>query len=365
MKKLKKITYLLIVMMLFSFSSVLASEVVAGEDGIKTLTLEEATERAKKRSKQLKLQEKNVEFAKKDLEDAYYGYKNTSEYAYEHANFNYAVKRAEKDYAKKVEPLWEEKIIYEIEAQFDAIIDAEEKYQLSQKQLKVQEQKNRNIVRKEQLGLTSKADIKADNASLDTHKQEIRNLSQTITAEYRKLNDKIGGKDQRYHLVKENIYAPVDQKRSLEGYISYAIDMNPNIWLQGEVAKLQEGIIGANAMDGSGAPTYTAYEKSKIQYDQGLISVSAIKETAEQGLRDLYQGILELEVQYEKALIGLDEIKRQSSILEKQYELGFIPLLTLEEARVGVIQTETQINSLIRQHNKLKTQFEKSYIMQL
>lgn len=365
MNKIRKVIYLLVIVMLFSISTVSASEAKVVQDDVKTLTLEEAVGRAKQRNKQLKLQQKNIDFAKKDLEEAYDDYKNTSEYAYEHANLNYSVKRAEKDYAQKAESLWEEKVTYDVEMQFDAIIDAEEKYDLAQKQLKMQEEKNRNTARKEQLGLASKADIKVNKVSLDTHRQEIKNLDQTITAEYRKLADKIGNKVQRYHLVKENIYTPVDQKRSLEAYISYAVDMNPSIWLQGEKAKLQEGIIGVNAMDGSGAPTYTAYEKSKIQYEQALMGVSAVKETAELGLKDLYQAILELEIQYEKALISLEEIKRQSSILEKQYELGFIPLLTLEEARLDIIQNRTQINSLIRQHNKLKIQFEKSYIMQL
>lgn len=329
---------------------------------IEELKIEDAIIKAQKRNKRLRMQQVNIEYAKVDSEDAYYDYQNAWDMGYEMANMQYSQARINKEYEIKYEDTIKEQIAYDIEGQFDNILELEEKYALGQKALEIQEAKVRHSIKREQLGLGSKNNIYTSKAELNAQKEEMKSINQSLDASYRKLNDAIGGdKETRYKLIKENIYTPLDMKRSLEGQISHAINSDIALWMQEESVKTQELIFTAPGKDGW-APSYGEYMKRKLGYEQGLHNISLSKEGKEKQVKEIYENILALEIQYERLLIEKEEVERKYGIVAKQLELGMTTSLVLEEVRQGIRQIETQENSIIRQHNQLKVLFEKSYL---
>ena len=361
MKNTKTI-YIAMLTILFSLALGVKPNVFALEpmNEIKQLKVEDAILKAQQRNKRLRMQQKEIDYAGADKEDAYYNYQNSWDIGFEAASATYSQTIINQDYETKYEEVIKEQIAYDIEGQFDSLLELEEKYKLAQKGLHIQQQKLNHAIKKEQLGLASKNDLAAAKALLGTQKKEIDSLIQSIDAGYRKLNDAIGGKDERYNLIKENIYQPLDMKRSLQGQVSYAIDSDLEIWKQEESAKNQKILLTANTING--APTYAEYQKRKIGYEQGLSNVSLSKEAKEKQVKEIYENIMALEIQYDRMLIEKEEMQRKYNIIEKQFELGMVTSLALEETEQGLVQINAQINTIIRQHNQLKVLFDKSYL---
>lgn len=362
MKRAKRI-YTTMMMVLFSLTLGVVPDVFATEPAseIKELKIEEAITKAQQRNRRLRMQQQNIEYAEVDSEDAYYNYQNSWDIGFEKASVGYSQARVNEEYEIKYEETIREQIAYDIEGQFDAIIELEQQYELAQDGLKIQQKKISQAIKKEQLGLGSKNTVATERAILETQNKEMDSLVQSIDAGYRKLNDTIGGKDERYVLVKENIYTPFEMKKSLQGYVSHSIDSDLALWKQEESAKAQRVMLTAPGNDGW-APTYTEYQKRKISYEQGLSNVSLSKEAKEKQVKEIYENILALEIQHDRLLLEKDEMQRKYEIMEKQFQLGLTVALPLEEMRQGLDKIEVQMNSITRQHNQLKVLFEKSYL---
>ena len=361
MKKAKRM-YTSMMMVLFSLTLVGAPNVFASEPAneIKELKIEEAITKAQQRNKRLRMQQQSIEYAEVSSEDAYYNYQNSWDMGFEAASASYSQAQINEKYEVKYEETIKEQIAYDIEGQFDTILELEEQYKLAQSGLKIQQEKINQAVKKEQLGLGSKNAVITEKAVLQTQNKEIDSLMQSIDAGYRKLNDAIGGKDERYVLTKENSYEPFEMKRSLQGHISYSIDSDLALWKQEESAKAQEILLYASTLNG--APTYTEFQKRKISYEQGLTNVSLSKEAKEKQVKEIYENILSLEIQYDRLLLEKDEMQRKYDVMEKQFELGLIVSLPLEELAQAIGKIDVQISSMTRQHNQLKVLFEKSYL---
>lgn len=372
MKKIKMMNITLL-MMMFSFTILHASEPAAPVlqasepavpiigDMVKRLKIEDAITQAQKKNKKLRMQETNIELAEVNTEGAKEHYYNSWDFGFEKASADYAKAIANEEYERKNEDVIAEQLAYNINNQFDSILELEQKQRLVNENIKIQRQKVAHAIKKEQLGLGSQSSIKAERTKLEVQKKEIESLIQTIDVGYRKLNDAIDGKEERYHLIKENIYEPLNMERSLKGQISYAIDSDLGLWLQEEMAKTDEKTFTAPGYDGY-APTYAVYQQRKLGYEKALNNVALSKEGKEEQIKQIYENILALEIQHAKLLVDLEETQRQYGIMKKRYELGMITSLNLEELKLAILQNQVQITSVTTQHNQLKILFEKSYL---
>ncbi|HHX62670.1 MAG TPA: TolC family protein [Epulopiscium sp.] len=359
----KKTIYITLLIMLFSLTTIHANEskVTPVENGLKELRVEDAIIKAQQRSKKLRMQGTNVEYAKVNKEAAKENYYNSWDIGFEQASASYSKATANETYERKNEEVIAEQVGYEIETQFDDILELEEKYQVGYANLNIQKQKLNHAIKKEELGVGSTIATKAEKTKLQVQNKDMEGLIQAIDTGYRKLNDAIGGKDERYILVKENIYAPLDMKRSLQGQVSHAINNDIGLWLQEEIAESDKTAFIAQGPDG-GAPTYTLYQQRKLSYAQAINNVSLTKEGKEEQIKQIYENIQALEIQHDKIVIDLEEAQRQYNIMKKRYDLGMITLINLEELELGIIQNQAQLSSTIRTHNQLKMVFEKSYL---
>lgn len=362
MKK-NKMIYITLAMMMFSLTPIHASEPEAKvvEKGVQELTLEDAIIKAQKKSKKLRMQETNIESAKVNKEAAKEHYNNAWDFGFEQASANYSKATANMAYEEKNEKVIAEQVAFEIETQFDDILELEEKYQLAYENMTIQTEKVKHAIKKEELGLGSKVATNAEKTKLALQKKDLESLIQAIDTGYRKLNDAIDEKEERYTLVKENIYEALDMKRSLEGQVSYAISSDIGLWLQEEVAELDKGSFTAPGPDGY-APTYTLYQQRKLNYEQSQNNVSLSKDGKKEQIKQIYENIQALEIQHDKILIDLGEAQRQYGIMKTRYELGMITAMNLQELELAIIQNQVQLSSTIRQHNQLKMLFEKSYL---
>lgn len=359
----KKIIYIGLLTMLFSVTAIHASEpeVVVVESGLQELKIEDAIIKAQNRNKKLRMQGTNIEIAKVNKDAAKENYYNSWDMGFEQASSAYSKATANAEYEEKNETIIAEQVAFDVEAQFDDIIELEEKYQLASRNVDIQKQKVSHAVKKEQLGLGSKAATQAEKTKLETQNKDIESLIQAIETEYRKLNDAIGGKEERYMLVKDNSYEPLDMKRSLQGQVSYAIIKDIGLWLQEEVAQAEEVAFIAPGPDGY-APTYTLYQQRKLGFQKATNDLSLSKEAKEEQVKQIYENIQALQIQHDKILIDIVESQRQYGIMKKRYELGMVTAMNLQELEIGILQNQVQLSSTIRQHNQLKILFEKSYL---
>lgn len=359
----KKVIYITLLVMMFSLTIVHASETegpVAG-NGLQELKIEDAITKAQKRNKQLRVQGTNIELAQVRKDAAKEDYYNAWDFGFEQASAQYSKATVNVEYERKNEKVIAEQVAFQIEAQFDDILELEEKHDLSYKNLNIQRQKVNHAMKKEELGIGSKVATKAEKTKLEIQNKDIEGLIQAIDTGYRKLNDAIGGKEERYILVKENSYEPLDMKRSLQGQVSYAINNDIGLWLQEEMAESEKVAFTAPGLDGY-APTYTLYQQRKLSYAQAMNNVSLTKEAKEEQIKQIYENIQALQIQHDKILIDLEEAQRQYEVMKKRYELGMITAMNLEELELGILQHKVQLSSTSRQHNQLKMLFEKSYL---
>ena len=370
---MKKIIYQSLLVMMFSFTMVYASEAdffvekqvqkEGVENGVKDLTLGNAIIQAQKADKKLKAQKTNIELAKANAEAAKdYYYNQAWEVGYEQASANYEKAMANKEYQIKNESLMEEQIGFDIANRFDDILELEENHKLLLETIKIQKQKITHAIRREFLGLGSKIQVQAEEAKLALQNKELASLVQAINTEYRKLNDAIDGEEERYKLIKDNTYEPLDMEKSLDGQISHAINSDLGLWLQEEIAKTAERTFTAPERPGSGAPTYALYQQRKLGFEQSMNDISLNKESKKEQIKQIYENIQALEIQYDKTLMDLAENQRQYRIMEQRYALGMITPIVLDELQLAILQNEMKLSSTIRQHNQLKVLFEKSYL---
>ena len=359
----KRTIYISLLLMMFSFTTIYASEaeVSVREDGIQELTIEDAIIKAQKRNKTLRTQKTTIELANVSADAAKEQYYNSWDYGFEKASADYSKARTNKEYAQKNEEVMAERIGLDMENLFDDILELGEKKNLLTENLTIQKQKAAHAAKREAVGLGSAVATKTEQAKIAVQNKELESLTQALDAEYRKLNDAISGEEERYHLIKENIYEPLEMERSLQGHISYSVDSDLDIWLLEEVAKADEITLTAPGLDGF-APTYTFYQQRKLAYQQGLNEVALSKEGKEKQIKQIYENIIALEIQHDKIIIDLEEAQRQYGIMKKRYELGMITALNLQEVELGILQNQVQLSSTIRQHNQLKILFEKSYL---
>lgn len=361
---IKRIIYASFLIMLFSFATIYASETEpsVAADGIKELTIEDAIIQAQKRSKKLRAQKTTIELADVNTEAAKdYYYNQAWNFGYEQASAEYSKARTNKEYEQKNETLIAEQIAFDMESLFDDILELEEKQALLFENLTVQKQKASHAAKKEALGLGSAVARKTEQTKIEMQNKELESLTQALNAEYRKLNDAIGGEEERYNLIKENTYEPLDMKRSLQGHISYSVDSDLDIWLLEEITEADKIAFAGPGPDGY-APTYTLYQQRKLNYQEAINKIALSKEGKEEQVKQIYENIIALEIQHDKILIDLEEAQRQYRIMEKRYELGMITGLNLQEAQLGILQNQVQLSSIVRQHNQLKILFEKSYL---
>ncbi len=350
----KKSLYMALLIIVFSFSMVYAND-------LQELKVEDAIITAQKRNNRLRMQGTNIVSADVDKDSAKEHYYNSGNIGFEQASANYSKATASAEYERKNETIIAEQVAFDIEANFDEILELEEKHELALESLRVQQEKLNHAATRQQLGLGSETATKAEKIKMEIQNKEITGIVQAIDAGYRKLNDAIGGKEERYKLIKENIYEPLDMKRSLQGQVSYSINKDIGIWLQEKVSDADKVAFIAPGPDG-GAPTYTLYQQRKLNYAQAQNNITLSKEVKEQQIKQIYENIQALEIQHDRVLVDLEDVQRQKNIMQKRYDLGMIPYINLQEIELAILQNEVQLNSIIRQHNQLKVIFDKSYL---
>ena len=349
-----KSVYMVLLIMMCSFGTVYA-------DDLRELKVEDAIITAQKRNNKLRMQGTNIEFADVNKDAAREHYYNSWDIGFEQASANYSKATANAEYERKNETRIQEQVAFDIETRFDEILELEEKYELALKGLSLQQEKVNHAMKKQQLGLGSEVTVKTEKMKMEAQNKEIDSIIQAIDAGYRKLNDAIGGKEERYRLIKENDYEPLDMKRSLQGQISYSIDKDIGIWLQEKIADADKVEFIAPGPDG-GAPTYSLYQQRKLSYAQAQNNITLSKEAKEEQIKQIYENIQALEIQHDKLVIDLEDIQRQKGVMQKRYDLGMVPYINLREIDLAIMQNKVQLNSIVRQHNQLKIIFNKSYL---
>lgn len=355
----KIVVYISLFIMMFSVTGLQASEL---ESGLTELTIEDAIEKAQRKDDRLKTHKIDLELAQANEKIARQQYLGVEwSYRPDEVSAAYTKATANRRYQIKNEVVIKDQIAYEIENQFDAILELEEQSELAASRAKVQKEKTNQVIRKEKLGLASTIEVEAEKATLEIGKQEIKTLAQSLDIEYRKLNDAIGGSEQRYNLIKGNTYEPLDMIGSLEGRVSHAIDSDLGLWLQEQVTDADKTTFLAPGADGY-APTYELYQQRKVAYQKALNDVSLNKEGKKEQVKQIYENILMLELQHDKIVMEIEESKREYDIMKKRYELGMVTSLNLDQLELATLQKKIQLTSIIRQHNQLKEIFDKSYL---
>ena len=188
----------------------------------------------------------------------------------------------------------------------------------------------------------------------------VRVARQGLSDKYQSLNNLVGYKpEERPLLIDRPEFTPININ-NLEAEIQRRIELSPSIWLaerQIELAKLDLDLYDwAN-------PMREPYDAKKIDVNTAELQSADGKEQMRQGMRTIYNNIMQLEENYSLLQQNLKIAEENLRIAQLQYEVGTATKSQVLEAELKVAQAKKDIATVVYTHEVLKLRFDKPWAM--
>ena len=343
------------------------TEVVFADEAevpLQKLTQEEALEKAIKNSASLREIQEQIDFlyeTKGDLWDK--GYTSTPNYEHQswHNALVYSMNTAlfqtnagieQSRYGQELSKLGLE---VSVKSHFTTIHSNLDNLTLLKENLAMQEKQYEQSKLKYQLGMLSKYNFEKEEAALKQTKDNIAQLENTLEQQYIKLNDLMGEKPEtRFEYVYDATFAPYTMNRDLEIYITDKTKNELSIKIlesQLETAKFQVNYLAETA-------TSATMDQNELNYDKAKRAVKTAKTAMELGIRSTLLQIRQVETAYQTALTDLEKAQADYRAVQVNYQAGNVTKMTVEQARMGILQKELALKSLAYNHDTLVYMFE-------
>lgn len=208
---------------------------------------------------------------------------------------------------------------------------------------------------KYKLGMLSKYNFEQQKTALQQAKDSITQLENTLEQQYIKLNDLMGEKPEtRFEYVYDTAFTPYELKQELEMYITNKTQNELNIKIlesQLETAKFNQNYL-------SEAATSATMDQNELNYDKAMRALKTARTQMELNIRSTLLQIRQLETAYETAVADLEKAQADYRAVQVNYQAGNVTKLTVEQARMGVLQKELALKSLAYNHDMLIFSFE-------
>ncbi len=328
------------------------------ENAIK-LTLEEATQKALSRSTALKTSNMDLKISAEKLEDEENsiagGHTFEQLLAYIKQNASYTT-------SKLSQQVTEEAVKFSLKQVYIEIINKEREIALTKMSLQLDEKELLIARTKQKLGLISEQELQNQELSYQKALASVEQEEIAVQNAYRSLAELIGmDVDENYQLTLEPVYEPLTLSVTLDTYITSKINTDPNIKQQ--QINLDTATSEAKFTHASVPESATADQEADNSVAKAELTLSDQKSSLRTQLQNCYDSIVQLESSYNNNLTELENLKKQLTISQKQYELEQCTELEVLQAKQSVAQKESEIIGQMYEHMLLLEQFEYSYLL--
>lgn len=330
-----------------------------------TLTYEEALEKAKKHSPDLRDIQATADFLQETKEDLWdsVGYFNNVNYEYQKwvndgwwavtsAAFQTDLGMQQTSIGRKVQELALEATV---KSSFNTIISSLDTLELAQKNADMQKKLYQQGQAKYKLGLLSKYNLDQLQITADQAQDKVTQLQSSLEQTYIQLNNLMGEKaDARFTIVYDVEYEPYEMKQTMEQYINDKL--NSDLTIQLKELSVESAKFGKNYLKESSDGS--EQNKNDLTYDQAQRALKTAKEEKAVAIRNAYLQLGQLDTSYTSAQADLTKAQADLRAAEVNYQAGNVTKITVEQAELGVLQAENALKQIVYQYDLAVFSFE-------
>ena len=344
----------------------LTPEALAAQETPK-LTFEEALEKAKKSSPDLRAIEDTADYLKetkdliKDMTDGSfkvpdYGYTqsvNDGWHALVTSIFN--VKQGMEGNTMNRE-ITNMKLEVSVKSFFTKIIQTQDQLELLKKNAEIQQKLYVQGQTKYRLGMLSKYNLEQLKVAAQQAKDTVALLEASQEQNYIKFNQLIGEyPDVRYELVYDLTFEPYELQGTLDNFIDNKIKNNDYAIKAQEMA-LEKAKFSKNYQADSNTPA--GAETLEYNYDTARRDLKTAKQNKETLMRNTYLQIQQLETSYASAQADVAKAAADYRVAQVNHQAGNVTKTLVEQAEMGLISAENALKEIVYNHDMLIYTFE-------
>ena len=344
---------------------VLTEEELAAQ-ALPKLTFEEALQKAKKNSPDLREVEDTADYlneSRKDLRDAMGSFK-VPNYEYKkwvsegwHALvsgvFSITQGMESNSINRELRNLLLET---SVKSYFMTIANDEASLELVKKNAEIQQRLYEQGQTKHRLGMLSTYNLDKLKVAAQQAKDTVALLEATLVQDYTKFNQLIGEKpDARFELVQDLTFESYEMNQTMDQYLNDKIN-NDDLTIKLQEMALESAKFKKNYV--SYANTESDSETQEYNYDNAKRDLKTAKQNKETLIRNTYQQIKQLETSYASAQADVTKAAADYRAAQVNYQAGNVTKTMVEQAEMGLISAENALQELVHNHDMLIFMFE-------
>ncbi len=243
---------------------------------------------------------------------------------------------------------------------FTTILLNQSKLDLLQKNYNLQKQLLAQANVKNQVGVMSNKDLEDLNRQTQQMAEQIKQLQMNIDNAYIALNDLIGLEaEDRYEIINEVEYTPLEMTMSLEMYINRKLSTDQSLQMQ------QIGVENAEfaAKTISLGTTGSQYRTTELEATNAARDYKNAKEDKEKSIREAYIQLQQLESVRKNLQTDLEKAKSDLEKAEVNFKVGNITKLTLDQATLALESIENSFLENTLNHDLLMFTFDNTCVL--
>lgn len=330
------------------------------------LTAEEALEKAKKHSPDLRSIQNTLDYLDDTMDDIdrqaggsvtvpNVDYKKWVDDGWQKVvSAVYQVEQGQKQ-ARVGEKLQNLGLEVSVKSYFTSIKSSEDSLALAKKNAEIQKKLYEQGKEKNRLGLLSKYNLDQLEIAAKQAQDNVALLEASMEQLYIKLNDLMGeSADARFEYVYDVTFTPYKMTQDMEQYINSSVKNDLSIELKElavESAKFSKNYVGYTN-------TRADSTKQEYDYDTAKRELKTAKEDKATAIRNAYLQIQQMETQIASAQSALTKAQADYRASQINLQAGNVTKTTVEQAEMGVVSAQNSLNQLVYNYDMLVYQFE-------
>ncbi len=340
------------------------------EQTVPVLTYEQALEKAKTHSVDLRDLEKATEYLQEVKGDVWdkvgsfanptYDYQqwvDDAVYAYSSSIYTTNSSLTKNKYTTKITNLMLEATL---KSTFSSIVQNESNLELLKETSEIQKTLYEQGQKKFELGMLSQYKLDQLKADYEESKVNVYQLEKTLEQMYISLNDLMGESVDKAYTVEYNVeFEPYVLAVSMESFINSSINSDYSILLKEQAvedAKFTQNYLSESTDN-------TSNKSKKYSYESAQRTLKAAKEDKEIAIRNAYVALQQAEANYNQAVADLAQAQADLKTAEVNYKVGNITELALQQSQLGVTQKEIALEKIVYSYDMQVFAFKNSSLI--
>nr|WP_294681130.1 TolC family protein [uncultured Anaerotignum sp.] len=242
-----------------------------------------------------------------------------------------------------------------VKSYFASIKSNEQALALTKKNAEIQKRLYEQGMEKNHLGLLSKYKLDQLQIAAKQAQDRVALLEASMEQIYMKLNDLMGeNADARFEYVYEVTFTPYHMGLSMDQYINAALKKDLTIQLK-ELA-MDSAYFAKNYVGYSN--TRADSNKQELDYDTAKRDYKTARTDKAVLIRNTYLQLQQMETQIASAQSDLTKAEADYRVAQINLQAGYVTKATVEQAEMGVMKAQNDLQSLVYNYDMLVYQFE-------